>query len=129
MRSYIVFGSVKRPQGFSGGSYLDWQEKPLGVYQADTGEEACQEAARDSNGMGTFIAVEGILWGVALMESGAKQFGKSENVLDRIASHMDRMAANQEHIRELEAQKSKADRMAAETDAKLAALDAEPAPE
>lgn len=108
MDHYMVFGSLKRPRGFSGETYLDWQEKPIGVYQAETGELACQEAARDSSGYGTFFAVPGIPWGVELMPSGARALGRSKGVMDRIADHMDAMAANQEAIRQLEALKSSA---------------------
>jgi hypothetical protein len=101
---YIVFGSIKRPSDFFGGKSLDWSQPPIGVYQADTPEEACQAAARDHGQMATYFAVGGTPWGVDLIEAPARQLGRTENSQDRMNRILDRMEKNDALIDELKKQ-------------------------
>lgn len=100
MPYYLVFGSVKRPSDFMGGKHLDWGQPPIGVYQADSAADACQSAARDAGQMATYFAVEGTPWGVDLLPTPATQLGRSDNAMERMARHLDR-------IDDLEAEKQR----------------------
>lgn len=91
---YIVFGSTKRPL-MGGGSYVDWQEKPLGVYGADNPDDACKAAAAETNHMGTFVAVACHVWGVEMMETGATRLGSTPSAIERMEA---RLAARDEQI-------------------------------
>ena len=109
MNYYMVFGSIKRPLT-GGGSRLDWAidrqgypAGPIGVYQADSPQEACQAAAADVAGMGTFFAVEGTPWGLELMGQQAQQFGRQESALEKLTSRLDRMDQLDRQIAELQA--------------------------
>lgn len=101
---YIVFGSIKRPSDFFGGKALDWSQPPIGVYQADAPEQACQAAARDHGQMATYFAVGGTPWGVDMMEAPAQQLGRTENSQDRLNRILDRMDANDRLVEELKKQ-------------------------
>lgn len=104
MAFYIVFGSVKRPVGFMGDTALDWGQPPIGVYSADSPEDACQTAARDHGQMATYFAVEGTPWGVDMVDAPAKQLGRTQNSNDRLADVLDRMQTEHEQkIKQLEA--------------------------
>jgi hypothetical protein len=87
---YLVFGSSKRPL-MGGGGYLDWSAPPIGVYAAEGPEEACRSAAKDHGSMGTYFAVEGFPWGLELMDTPARQLGRTANVTERLSAHLDRM--------------------------------------
>ena len=102
---YIVFGSIKRPADFFGGKVLDWSQPPIGVYQAATPEQACQAAASDHGQMATYFAVGGTPWGVDMMETPARQLGRSENSQDRLNRILDRMDKNDQLIEELKKQR------------------------
>lgn len=101
---YIVFGSIKRPADFFGGKALDWSQPPIGVYQAQTPEDACQAAARDHGQMATYFAVGGTPWGVDMIEAPAQQLGRTENSQDRMSRILDRMEKNDALIAELKKQ-------------------------
>lgn len=101
MKYYLVFGSVKRPRGFMGGTFLDWGQPPIGVYSGETAKEACHAAAKDSGQMATYFAIEGYPWGIDLMDSSATQLGRSETADERMGRILDRMEANDAAIREL----------------------------
>lgn len=105
MNFYLVFGSVKRPVGFMGEKALDWSNPPIGVYSADTPQDACQAAAKDNGQMATYFAVEGTPWGVDLFEAPAKQLGRSESSGDRMSRVLDRMEENDRKLAELTAAK------------------------
>lgn len=69
MPYYMVFGSKKRPV-MGGGKYLDWVSGgPIGVYMTEKPDQACVAAAKDSNDMGTFFAIEGYIWGMEMVEA------------------------------------------------------------
>lgn len=84
MTFYMVWGSDKRPAGFMGGTFLDWSQPPLGVYAGETPEDACKAAAADRGSLSTFFAVEGFVWGLALMKAEAKQLGKEGSSIDTL---------------------------------------------
>src|SRR5690242_5190079 len=94
MNYYLVFGSIRRPTDFMGGKALDWGQPPIGVYQADSPENACMAAAKDHGQMATYFAVEGIPWGVDMVEAPARQLGKSVSGNDRLAALLERMEEN-----------------------------------
>ena len=108
MPFYLVFGSIKRPVDFLGGKALDWGQPPIGVYQADTAEQACMAAASDNGQMATYFAVEGTPWGVDLIDVPARQLGRSKSgtdaLNDRIGQVLDRMEANDKLIAQLTAE-------------------------
>ena len=104
---YLVFGSLKRPRGFMGGTFLDWSQPPIGVYQATTAEEACQAAAKDHGQMATYFAVAGTPWGIDMMEAPARQLGRSANAEERMAQILDKMDENNQRIQELEAKRER----------------------
>lgn len=107
MKYFLVFGSKRRPANFVGGKKLDWGQPPVGVYQAETAEIACEAAAQDHGEIATYFAVEGYAWGIDMMERApATQLGHSGNAMDRIAGHLDRIAALDEQRRQLEAGRS-----------------------
>lgn len=89
MSFFIVFGSKKRPHGFTGGTYLDWVSGGIiGVYEADTPDDACTQAAKDSNDVGTFFAVEGTPFGTELIPDTARKLGGGDSPLARLeAAH------------------------------------------
>lgn len=104
MNWYIVFASEKRPANFVGGKRLDWGQPPIGVYRAESPEEACQAAAQDHGSVSTMFAVEGTPWGLDMMERpAATQLGNTGNVMDRIAGHLNRIDELEEGRRQLEA--------------------------
>lgn len=88
---YLVFGSTKRPVGFMGEQALDWGQPPIGVYSAESAEEACQSAAKDNGTMATYAAVPCVPWGVDLYDAPAKQLGRTGNTQDRLAEVLERM--------------------------------------
>lgn len=91
MSFYLVFGSTKRPKGFMGGTYLDWGNPPIGVYEAATPEDACRQAAADSGTFGTYFAIDGFPWGIELMHSGARQLGRREPLEERLHAALDKL--------------------------------------
>lgn len=103
---YIVFGSIKRPSDFFGGRTLDWSQPPIGVYQANSPEDACQAATKDHGQMATYFAVPGVPWGVDMVDAPAKQLGRSGGVQDRLDAVLTRMEDNDKIIKQLE-QRSK----------------------
>lgn len=96
----MVFGSKKRPKGFMGGSYLDW-EGIVGVYVAENPEQACQQAAADSATFGTFFAIEGYAWGLEFVQTPARQLGRREPLEDRLHAALDRAEKTQQQIESL----------------------------
>lgn len=50
----------------------------IGVFNADTPEEACKAAATHTRSLGTFLAVEVVVWGVDMLQSNAKLLGEGE---------------------------------------------------
>lgn len=104
MKHYMVFGSVKRPLG-GGGSYLDWTSynNPIGVYEAENPDEACMAAASDIGGMGTFLAVEGNIWGVELLNTKANRLGSTRSANDRLAEAMENLEKSNRQIAQLRA--------------------------
>lgn len=105
---YIVFGSIRRPTDFLGGKALDWSQPPIGVYQAETAEQACIAAAKDHGTMATYFAVPGTPWGLDMVEAPAKQLGRQVSSQERLADALD-----------------KAERRAAETDRLVQLLEKE----
>lgn len=104
MNWYLVFGSTKRPANFVGGRKLDWGQPPIGVYQAETPEIACQAAAQDHGSVATMFAVEGTPWGLDMMDRApAAQLGNTGNILDRMKSHLDRIDEIEAQRQQLEA--------------------------
>lgn len=103
-RHFLVYGSVRRPV-FGGGHYLDWNEKPIGVFTGNQPEDACKAAAASVGTMGTFFAVEGTPWGIELMNTGAGELGRSLSANERISQHLDRMEELERQRQALEAQK------------------------
>lgn len=124
MSYYIVFGSIKRPADFMGGKRLDWNQPPVGVYEAATPQDACQAAASDQGQMATYIAVEGTPWGIDLMDAPARQLGKTLNANERMADHLDRIDRLEEQRRELEQRKTREERIRA-AEAKSAEMERE----
>lgn len=91
MAYYLVFGSVKRPL-MGGGKYLDWSsDGPLGVYEAESPDDACKLAAADAANMGTFFAVEGFPWGLELMTPPGSRFGNSDSPMERLTQSLNRL--------------------------------------
>lgn len=133
MTFFMVWGSDKRPAGFMGGTFLDWSQPPLGVYAGDTPEDACKAAASDRGSLSTFFAVEGFVWGLALMRADAKQLGKEgspiETLNDRLAAaerrdaQIDRLlekASRDQHTSDLEHEVLGDDDLQAQIDAATA---------
>jgi hypothetical protein len=102
---YIVFGSIKRPADLMGGKKLDWGQPPVGVYEADTPEQACQAAASDQGMMATYCAVECTPWGIDLMDAPARQLGRTLSPNERIAQHLDAVDKLEQQRQQLEAQR------------------------
>lgn len=67
---------------------------PVGVFEADKAEHACQAAAKKVGWMGSYFAIDGYPWGVELFEAQATEFGA-----DTELSKMDKLAIR---TRELE---------------------------
>ena len=104
MNYYLVFGSIKRPRGFMGGQFLDWSQPPVGVYKAETAEQACQAAAKDHGQMATYFAIEGYAWGIDMMEvPNTAQLGRSETPEERMTRVLDRMEETDKRIAQLQA--------------------------
>lgn len=98
----MVFGSARRPQGFTGGTYLDWSKGIIGVYQCETVEDAFTAAAKDSNDVGTFFVVEGTPYGVELSDTKhVKKLGGGDSPQDRLADAMERMEETNRQIAEV----------------------------
>lgn len=91
MANFMVWGSVKRPTGFQGGYYLDWSGPPLGVFVAADEDGACKAAAKKNQQFGTFFAVEGMPWGLDLLETEALELGEEGSAMDKLNSHLARM--------------------------------------
>lgn len=78
MPHYLVFGSsrTKDVTGERRDTGLTWWPNPIGVFRADTADDACMKAAQKSGRMATFAAVECHPWGVAIMDvDGAYELG------------------------------------------------------
>lgn len=97
MSTYLVFFARR------GVKSLVWEphENPLGVYEADTPEAACQAAAAYVGVMGAFFAIPGTFWGVT-PGNVPQPFGTLESqetaiakILDKIS---DRLALNGGHV-------------------------------
>ena len=70
---YMVFAGQKHE------GKLHWSA-PVGVFETDKAEEACQAAAKKVGWMGSYFAVEGFPWGIDLLETDATEFGADSNV-------------------------------------------------
>jgi hypothetical protein len=82
MFHYIVFAGQKST-GFNR-TYMNWQEKPVGVFRAESAESACRLAAKKNGRMGTYFAVEGFPWGVEMFDADdASELGV-ENPLSKL---------------------------------------------
>jgi hypothetical protein len=101
MPYYMVWGAQKRPQGFMGGKFLDWSKPPVGIFEAENADKACLAAAHAADDMGTFFAVEGNVWGMALVTPEATELGRTNsdvgsasinNRLSRIEQLSERLA-------------------------------------
>lgn len=103
MNHYLVFGSRKFTNAFSGEKRLVWEPGPIGVYTADSPEQAFRAAAADSDSFGTFFVVEGTPHGVEVMDAGATQLGRSESANDRLSRILENMEQRQAKIDELTA--------------------------
>lgn len=108
MAYYLVFGSVKRPLS-NGGSYLDWNQPPIGVYEGESADDACKVAASDHGAMGTYFAVSGFPWGLEMMTASASRFGSQGSPVERLERKLaeaeargDRLRQLEEHTRQLE---------------------------
>lgn len=83
MSWYIVFPARKWESPF-GKQGMTW-ENPIGVFQADSIEEAFLAAAKKANGLGTFFAVEGTPWGLDMEpDPNVKELGKPLDPMDRL---------------------------------------------
>lgn len=105
---YIVFGSVKRPLG-GGGSYLDWSsvDNPIGVFEAEAPDQACQLAAAETQSIGNFFAVEGVPWGIDMMTTTGRRFGNRDSAMERLNKRLDQMEDLDNRIAELRALQEK----------------------
>jgi hypothetical protein len=54
---------------------LAWAPSPIGMFHAESGDQACKAAARKIGSMGVFFAVSGTPWGVSMADSGAEEVG------------------------------------------------------
>jgi hypothetical protein len=89
MPHYMIWGAEKRPHGFMGGSFLDWTKPPLGVWEGETAEEACRHCMVENGMMTTFFAVEGLAWGIALMDQDVpKALGRQGTPMEREQSRV-----------------------------------------
>lgn len=78
MKYYMVYAMTKHvdPVKMDGSTVNIWT--PTGVYGALSAEAACQAAARATQRVGNFFAVEGFPWGVELLEPDAVEFAGGE---------------------------------------------------
>jgi hypothetical protein len=83
---YMVF------VGRRGVSQIVWraEENPLGIYEGNTPEEACQAASAHSGVMGAFYAIEGTFWGV-MPGREPQPFGTAVSAADRQANQIERL--------------------------------------
>lgn len=72
----------------------------MGVFEADSGVEACQRASVKRSVMGGFFAIEGTFWGTKPGELG-KSFGERDTTDDKLSALIE---ATQGHL-ELERQR------------------------
>lgn len=87
MKFFMVFGSrlemtagqvhYGRPEDRP--RALTWDNGPLGVFQAETAELACQAAAKKNGTAGTYFAIEGYPWGLEMNQvAGVKELGADD---------------------------------------------------
>lgn len=78
-KPYIVF------MGRRGHNTIIWrpEENPLGVWEGESGEYACQQAAAQCGVMGAFFAIEGTFWGVT-PANAPRQFGERAPIEERL---------------------------------------------
>jgi len=83
---YMVF------YGRRGDRSIVWraEENPIGVYQADSPEEACQKASLHRSVMGAFFAVEGKFWGV-MPGQEPSQFGTLKNRDEQLSTLIEKV--------------------------------------
>lgn len=107
---YMVWGSQKRPKGFMGATYLDWSQPPLGVYAGDDPDEACKAAMVDHGTLNTFFAVEGFVWGIALMDQDkVNKLGATGTPMDKVALMLERAEERDAEITRLLLEKGRND--------------------
>ena len=91
MPQYMIF------LGRMGANQIVWeaQENPIGVFEADTPQEACLKASVKRSVMGAFFAVEGTFWGTKPGELG-KSFGERDTVDDKLTQMIEATKAQLE---------------------------------
>lgn len=99
MPFYIVFGASTEEslRGANGvhDKRLVWWPNPVGVFRADTAEDACKKGAAKSGRLATFAACDCTPWGISMLEiDGAYELGDEVEESDaRIRATEDRLKA------------------------------------
>jgi hypothetical protein len=100
MRYFIVF-PARHWKNVMGEHGISWDDA-IGVFKAETPEDACLAAAKKAQSMSTLFAVEGFAWGLDMeadpntVELGAKKdpMARLEQMGDRIARQLEAVAGN-----------------------------------
>jgi hypothetical protein len=74
MNFYMVFAGIKQDK------LIQWSAQPVGVFRADSAEQACQAAAKKTGFMGNYFALQGTPWGIELFETDADEFGADTTI-------------------------------------------------
>lgn len=101
MKYYAVWSGVK-DEDPRGRERISWGL--AGIFKAENAESACQAAARKSQRMGTFFAIEGYPWGIDLMEQTASEFGIEDRVseAERQGRELEQKIAQLSRLQQLE---------------------------